>query len=138
MKRFLECTLAAGWLLVSAGAPAAGSDTVYQRMQSNGSLELTNVPDDSSYQMLVTGGKAAPSYGGSDSPGTQAEGPVRRAPDVPPSIEARSGKLLRPEEASLAAAEMARQAQDQINAAGGTRERLLDLYQASAAAFRGK
>ena len=105
-------------------------------MQSNGSLELTNVPDDGNYLVLVTGGKTAPSYEASDSSVALPEGPVRRALDVPPSIEARTGKLLKPEEAQVAAADMARQAQDQINAAGGARERLLDLYQASAAAFK--
>jgi hypothetical protein len=157
----LEVVMLASLLVTASGSPAGGTDAVYQRLQSDGAVKLTNVPDAEGYQILVTGpreGAAGPvssSVSGNltamtatiaiparkDAERGSELAPETAAPrvaDTPPSIEARKGQRLDPEVAPEAALLQTREAQDQIVSAGGTQSRLLNLYQASMSAFQKK
>ena len=158
MNRFLDCILTAGLLTLATGMAMAGTDAVYQRVQSDGAVSLTNVPDGDGYQVLLTGSHATASPAGTSGtgngavpavgaqsqpeevaltqPALQPEPVALRTADTPPSIEARKGKQLDPEGASSLAYALAGQAQDQITSAGGAHARLRNLYQESMSAFQ--
>jgi len=164
MKQVLACALMTAAVMVASGSAAASADAVYQRVQSDGAVSLTNVPDNDGYQVLVAGAHAGVAAEGANVPGpstavsvgepnqTQAmalpvpesaaeprpEPVAPRLAETPPSIEARTGKLLDPAVAPTVASALANQAQEQISSAGGTQARLLNLYQASMSAFQAK
>lgn len=159
MRTVWMCALVVG-LAAESGASAAGTETVYQRTQSNGAVSLTNVPDGEGYQVWVagarpdtaagmpenTGSAVLPQNAGHAAPLDSGAAPAVQEPDpaglrpaaTPPSMEARTGKLLAPDAALSMAAVQAQQAQDEIAAAGGAQARLQSLYQASLSAFQAK